>query len=384
MSRDIPYYSSEKIDGYGCLWNLIFGERSNGKSYDIKHKKGVLPYFESVKRIVEDSIKDIEIKNVVASIRRFGLVRRTLEEFKQGRAVEYFNDVDFNKISNGKYQGVIIYNGRIYLTKWDEKTLKFKRTNDYIGYTFALNIEQNYAGGSYLDIHDIIFEEFMSRRVYLANEPSKLMSLYATIDRKRGTTRVWLLGNTISQVCPYLKEWGLQEKIAKMKQGEIIVHGVIAKIKDEDQMIKIAVEYCRSTNRSSFTFGEHAGMMNTGEWQSDPQPHLEKNYLDYKSLYKIMFYFKGFLFMGEFLQDKETKNVCWFIHPYKGKIKEKTIVISDEIKNSIYWQRDIYNMSFENERLKQIIDFFRESNIFYSTDLAGTDFKQAIDFNIRR
>lgn len=62
-------------------------------------------------------------------------------------------------------------------------------------------------GASYLDVDDIIFEEFMSRNVYLPNEPNKLMNLYATIDRKRLTTRLWLVGNTISRVCPYINEW---------------------------------------------------------------------------------------------------------------------------------------------------------------------------------
>ena len=32
-----------------------------------------------------------------------------------------------------------------------------------IGYVVALSTEQNYAGASYLDVDDIIFEEFMSR-----------------------------------------------------------------------------------------------------------------------------------------------------------------------------------------------------------------------------
>ena len=31
-----------------------------------------------------------------------------------------------------------------------------------------------------------------------------------------------------------------------------------------------------------------------------------------------------------------------------------------------------------------IMKSFNESNIFYSTDLCGTDFKQCIDFSIRR
>lgn len=37
--KQIKYYSSEKISSLGFNFNIIFGERSNGKSYDLKHKK---------------------------------------------------------------------------------------------------------------------------------------------------------------------------------------------------------------------------------------------------------------------------------------------------------------------------------------------------------
>ena len=61
-----------------------------------------------------------------------------------------------------------------------------------------------------------------------------------------------------------------------------------------------------------------------------------------------------------------------------------TLVISDTVKPSPYWQRDIYNTNFPNKRINEILQTFRESNIFYATDLCGTDFKQVIDFSIRK
>ena len=38
------------------------------------------------------------------------------------------------------------------------------------GYVVALSTEQKYAGASYLDVSDMIFEEFMSRDLYLRTE----------------------------------------------------------------------------------------------------------------------------------------------------------------------------------------------------------------------
>ena len=48
------------------------------------------------------------------------------------------------------------------------------------------------------------------------------MNLFSTVDRKRGFVKLWLVGNTISRVCPYLVDWDLLDDIRKQKQGEII------------------------------------------------------------------------------------------------------------------------------------------------------------------
>lgn len=315
---------------------------------------------------------------------RFGLIRRNESELKNGKIEEYFKDVDFKTISKGKYDGISLYKGRLYMTTFDSETLKSKRSNEWVGYVFPLSLEQNFAGGSYLDISDLIFEEFMSRKIYLKDEPQKLWNLYCTIDRKRGTTRMWLLGNTISRVCPYLKEWGIDGLLRRMKQGEIVKHIMKQDNNGEIEEIPILIEYCRATGQSSHTFGSHAGMLNTGEWQSDPQPHIEESKKNYDVLYRIIFQYSNFKFIGEFLQNKKDKNkLIWFIYPKYTEITDDIIVFSDVVKSSNLWNRNIYNCQ-NNKFLNKIFSYFTESNIFYSDDLTGTDFKQAIDFEIRK
>jgi len=125
--------------------------------------------------------------------------------------------------------------------------------------------------------------------------------------------------------------------------------------------------------------------LTSGAWQSFPQPHLPKSKNEYRTLFRCGFKYKGFKFLGEFLVDKEDlKNSCWFIYPKYSDFDKKTIVFSDEIHISKYWQRDIYNITINNDRLKHLFLSFRESQIFYSDDLCGTDFKQVIDFMIRK
>lgn len=385
--REKVHYNIDNIDSEGANINLIYGERSNGKSYQVKHKKGVLKYLEDTVTYHDNyTDKGNIIKECIKKGSRFILMRRWREEISSDLIEKYFDDVDIMKLTDNKYNCITMFKKQLYLSIYNNEDGKIKRV-ERIGYVVALSTEQKYAGGSFLDVTDIIFEEFMSRGIYINNEPDKLMNFYSTVDRKRGTTRLWLVGNTISKVCPYLTEWGLMDIIKHQKQGDINTLWIPTGEYDEDNIpveVKIAIEYCKSTGNSSYVIGKHKDMLNKGEWQSDPQPHLPKSYKCYKILYRLVFLYQGFKFIGEYLMDNENKDVCWFVYPYEGEIKDNILVFSDVIKTSPYWQKDIYNPLIKNDRLRDLLKTFKESNIFYASDMCGTDFKQVIDFEIRK
>lgn len=364
MKRQIKHWNADNLIAQNADINIAYGERSGGKSYQMKHKRAVCKYLETGKRFI--------------------LMRRFREEITNNNLEKYFDDVDVEKLTNGKYNCITTYRKAIYLSNYNSETLKVTR-GEKIGYAVALSTEQNYAGGSFLDVEDIIFEEFMTRSRYLGeNEPDKLMNFYCTVDRKRKTTKLWLLGNSISRVCPYIYEWGLFDIIAKQKQGTIETLEIPS---TNDDMVKIAIEYCEDTGASSHTIGWNKEMLNSGSWQSLPQPHLPKSYKDYNMIFRFIFQYQAFRFICELLQDKEEKNnVCWFIYPMSDKkeIKKNQLVISDKVDINPYWQRNIYDITIKNETLKNLLSTFREDKIFYCNDLVGTDFKQVIDFTIRR
>lgn len=372
-NQKVVYYNLDEIDSKNAQINLIYGERSNGKSYQVKHKKAINPYIESI----TDSINERK---------RFMLIRRWKEEIKPEKIEQYFLDVDIYKLTEGKYNCLSLYKGKIWLSNYNPEGKPQIKRGDYIGYVVALSTEQTYAGASYLDVENMIFEEFMARGSYLPHEPDKLMNLFSTVDRKRGTTRLWLVGNTISRVCPYIEEWGLHEILSEQKQGDINVIDIPTGFYDEEgkeETIKLALEYCKSTGTSSHVIGKHKDMLNQGAWQSDPQPHLPLSYNEYDVMFRMMFKYGSFKFIAEYLFDN-VKEYCWYIYPYKGEIKDDILVISDEVKLDRHWQRNVYNIDIDNITLKRLLNTFRENNIFYSSDLCGTDFKQAIDFEILR
>ena len=314
------------------------------------------------------------------------LVKRWREEISSDLIEQYFDDVDIMKLTDNKYNCITLWKKQLFLSVYNNEDGKIKRY-EKIGYVVALSTEQKYAGASYLDVTDMIFEEFMSRDIYLNGEPDKLMNLYSTVDRKRGFVKLWLVGNTISRVCPYLVDWELMDMVKTQKQGEILTKWIPTGEIDDDGVpieVKIAIEYCASTGSTSYIIGKHKDMLNKGEWQSDPQPHLPKSKKMYKILFRMMFVYKSFKFVCELLEDKQTHDSVWFIFPHEKNPRSNVLVFSDIINQSSMWQRDIYNPTFKNEKLRNLLQTFRESNIFYSNDMCGTDFKQVIDFQIRK
>ena len=382
------YYSSDNIARENATYNLIYGERSNGKSYDIKHKWG-LEYFVNKNRKLffdDESITSDDLLNIKG---RFVLVRRTAEQLKNERIESYFSDCDIRRITNGKYNIISVYRKEIYFSNYDIEKNIVKR-GIKIGYAIPLSLEQNYAGSSFLDVDNIIVEEFMSRdEGYLRGESTKLQNLYSTIDRKRGTTKVWLVGNTISRICPYLYDWGLIDMVKNQPQGNIITKEMSAgfdKIENREVFVKLALEFCESTGRTSFAFGEHSEMLNTGVWQTDRQPTLENDFRKYEQIFKIGFDYMGFKYLGRLLADNDS-NLFWFISPFTKKedFSDVILVFSDKIRIDNKYQRDIYNITLNHPKLKNILNStFKESMIFYSNDLTGTEFKNAIDFIIRK
>ena len=94
----LPYYNLDRIDKEGASINLIWGERSNGKSYQVKHKKAILPFLESYKKAKEEIIE-----NAYNNYERFFLLRRLETEIKPSYISKYFADIDVAGLTNNEY-----------------------------------------------------------------------------------------------------------------------------------------------------------------------------------------------------------------------------------------------------------------------------------------
>ena len=81
MSKKKNYYSNKKIKETGADIYIVYGERSNGKSYSVKHEEGMLPYFNGgIEYISSYKNKEEVIEREFKAGRRFIYLRRTEEE----------------------------------------------------------------------------------------------------------------------------------------------------------------------------------------------------------------------------------------------------------------------------------------------------------------
>ena len=199
------YYNLQPILSEGAHYNIIIGERSNGKTYStllyalrLYSKKGF----------------------------QTALLRRMQEDFVGKRGASLFNPLvdngEIEKATGGEYDSVYYYASRWYLCKYieNEKGIVERITDKKpFMYGFAISQMEHEKGNGYPDVKTVIFDEFITRMGYLRDEFVLFMNTLSTIIRSRDDVKIFMLGNTVNKYCPYFEEMGLRH-IKNMKQGD--------------------------------------------------------------------------------------------------------------------------------------------------------------------
>lgn len=283
-------------------YHILLGERSNGKSYAVKHY------------CIDEYMKHKH---------RFILLRRYTVESKNFMMESYFDDVDVFKITNGEYNAINIYRNGIYFAIIDDNS-KVHR-GEQIGMVMSLSIANHYKSMSLLQYKNLIYEEFITDDLYIMNEPFELQNLVSTIAR-RNKIKVFLIGNTISRLCPYFTEWSLVN-IPRQKIGTIDIYNMETDQKDDNDnpvTIKIAVEMCENSgSNSKMFFGTQSKQIVNGTWKSKDYPHLPYKYKDCEVVYGVHFIVYNMTYTSEIL----SKGDDYFIYTYPtSKIKYQRII----------------------------------------------------------
>lgn len=181
---------------------FVFSGRNRGKSFEV------------CANLIADAWYDDKT---------FGYVRRTTPT--NFEVEQYFADkTEFiSDMTDGLFTTVIVEKGQIKLygesvdDEGNIKPYKGKR----IGYPLSLTKAGKKKSLQFPDMFNMLFEEVMTNEEpYISGEVSRLLNLYSTCKRHKGKDfKLWLISNTVSQVCPYSAEWGLH--FSQMKPDEI-------------------------------------------------------------------------------------------------------------------------------------------------------------------
>lgn len=353
----VKHYSLDRILKEKAEYNVIYGERSNGKT------TAILRY--ALERYIASGYKD-----------QLAIIRRWEVDFKGKNGQQMFENIVslgwVEELTKGIFNSIYYYSQRWWLIRYDENGEKQIQDVQPFAYGFSIASEEHYKSTSFPNIKIIFFDEFISRSYYLPNEFVLFQNLLSTIIRLRDDVQIFMAGNTINHYCPYIAEMGLTN-VKKQKVGTIDVYSY----GDEKNPLRVAVEYSgmdKSEKKSNkyFAFDNpKLRMITNGGWEIDIYPHLPVKYD--KQEIKYIYYIK---FDNEILQCeiiKSKKINCWFtfIHRKTTPIKEDTKSLVFDTEQHVQHNYRIRLTSPSDDVSKRVAWFFKNEKVFYQDNDVG-------------
>lgn len=355
------YYRLDRIKEYKASYNMIVGERSNGKSYATL-ERGLERYFKEGKEIA--------------------YIRRWREDVTGANGANIFAGLVANnritELSNGQWNSVYCYSGRYYLCKYKTGAKGETRITalEPFAYSFALNSAEHYKSNNYPKVGTVIFDEFIPiNGVGLGDQEFMLfMNMLSTIirDPSRTDVEVYMVANTVNWDSPYFREFGLGN-VRNQKQGtiEYYVYG--------NSNCSLALEYCESGSTKESKEGDrffafnnpHLEMITTGAWEMDIYPHCPIKYRPKDIKFNYFVKYNDDLIQADVV--KRDNNYFTYYH-------FKTTPIQDDKRDLIYSNVDVspqfnkrVNLFKPTDNLgRRLLNFWKDNKVFFQDNIVGT------------
>jgi len=352
------YYDSSSIDALDATYNLIYGQRSNGKTFRICRK-------------ILDAYLDPDKKLPSAYIRRLDeMIKPSNMQTLFNPHIEYIKEA-----SNGKYNAVFYRSHAFYLCTYNEDGQKILQDHEPFCRTYAVNTAETTKGQDAGAVAYIVYDEFLTRSFYLQNEFVLFQNLLSSIIRNRTGVKIYMLANTVSKFCPYFSEMGLN-RIKDQKQGTIDLYTM------GKSNTKIAVEYCgvaAATAKVSEYYcfdNPELNMITSGVWEISLYRHIPSGIGNIFPEFEFYIVFDGQTLRGAIYIYNDYP-LLTFSRRYKDiSDPENTLIFSDDLDdppdpNPLHKAEIGYPTTTAEEI---IISLIRQKKTYFATNEDGETF----------
>lgn len=349
---------------------MFQGERSNGKTYS------ALSY--ALDRFVENDEQFVYVRRHSESVSVKYMRLLFNGNRKTGDLQQHLTKVGYDDIE--------YYSSAFWVTTQDEKGKSIRVKP--IGFTMSINTWETAKGGSIPDAGTIIFDEYLTRKYYLPNEPILFENLVSSIVRERNNVKVIMLANTVSWTCPYYTEWGLNH-VRGMKQGTFDTY------QTGDGRRKIVVCYTEHAGSKAsdvyFNYDNaRSRMITEGTWETAIYPRIPEN-LDGWT-YGEPSYIQSIDGWCVKLQPAQTPDglpVLLVFDNGRTLVTSEPPYIDQRYKNRIVYTDYFYPcanvklaISKHNDKYTQfILSCFKQGRVFYMNNTVGENVRNYLKFS---
>ena len=361
------FYDPADILALDATYNLIYGERGNGKTFAVCHL--------ILKAYFEEHLPS-------------AYIRRLDEMIKQGNIEKLFSDPHHLKyieeMSGGEWNYVKYQFHGFYLQKRDPIShALIKRDVEPFCRTYAISTEETAKGADRGKVKYVFFDEFITRHFYLTNEVVLFQSLLESIIRKRPGVKIFMVANTVNKHCVYFKHMGL-DHVKKQKQGTI------------DQYLlgkagtKIACEYTKDSDETASSVAEQyycfnnpqVEMIKHGSWEFDIYRTIPKGMGKYNPELEFFIEFDDNIIRGLLYIYNDDPIICFSPKTTPIKDRDKYIIYSDTSDSSSPLHQ--FELARCPTRAQEVIlDLFKQHKTYFADNDTGENIQNWLKYSTK-
>lgn len=362
------YYSLANIHKCKAQYNIIVGERANGKTIAVQ-RKVINDYIHARKHSMYVRKFETEVKGAIGRQVWVGFENLPTPDDFEGNYIQYISNYEFDKI--------VFHRQHFYLAKTVDGK-KVLEENPFM-YTMPLSLWESYKSVGYPPIWNIVFEEFNSRKT-IPDEVNKFLNVVSTVVRDKSIASIYMIGNTISQHSPYFRQFGLKE-LRYMKPGDLDEYV----FRDGDREMKVAVEFCepKSANGGKdsdkyFLFDEIAKKSNiiNAKWEMPDYPFLDHNINTDHVKRKFYIIYGDTVLEGFLVKEPNTAMFIFVREKEDSKIENYNDQYIYKMEPSIHKKHMIY-LNFKYSKVSTAISkCFASQRVFVYDNITGEYLRQ--------